>query len=105
MPLFLFFIFITYTHSITLFQYIYPSPFTEVSLHLPIACKLSGKNLPAVPSRESNSGLPYSKPTTEESMLAFYLLQLRRRQEVKQSLLRQRENLETVRERMEAELR
>jgi hypothetical protein len=28
-----------------------------------------------------------------------------RRQEVKQSLLRQRENLETVRERMEAELR
>jgi hypothetical protein len=30
---------------------------------------------------------------------------LNRRQEVKQSLLRQRENLDSVRERMEAELR
>ncbi len=30
--------------------YIYPSPF--------IACKLSGKNLPVVPSQESNSGVP-----------------------------------------------
>jgi hypothetical protein len=28
----------------------------------PFAGKLSGKNLPVVPSRESNSGLPYSKP-------------------------------------------
>ncbi len=26
-------------------------------------CKLSGKTLPVVPSRESNPGLPYSKPT------------------------------------------
>jgi hypothetical protein len=32
------------------------------SLHLLITCKLSGKNLPVVPIRESNSGLPYSKP-------------------------------------------
>ncbi len=37
--------------------------FAEASLHFLIACKLSGKNLPVVPSRESNSGLPSSKPT------------------------------------------
>ncbi len=55
--------FTTYIHSITIIQYIYPSPFTEVSLHLLIAWKLSRKNLPVVPSRESNSGLPYSMPT------------------------------------------
>jgi hypothetical protein len=54
---------ITYIHSITFIQYIYPLPFAEVSLHLLIACKLSEKNLPGVSSRESNSGLPYSKPT------------------------------------------
>jgi hypothetical protein len=66
MPLFLFIFHIllhTYIHLITFFQYIYPSPFAEASLHIVIACKLSGKNLPVVPSRESNSGLPYSKPT------------------------------------------
>jgi hypothetical protein len=40
-----------------------PSPFAEASLHLLIACKLSGKNLPVVASRESISGLPYSEPT------------------------------------------
>jgi hypothetical protein len=55
--------FITYIHSITFIQYIYPTSFAEASLHLFIACKLSGKNLPVVSSRESNSGLPYSKPT------------------------------------------
>ncbi len=43
--------------------HIYPSPFAEASLHFFIACLLSGKDLPVVPSRESNSGLPYSKPT------------------------------------------
>ncbi len=43
--------------------HIYPSPVAEVFLHLFIAGTLSGKNLPVVPSRESNSGLPYSKPT------------------------------------------
>ncbi len=26
------------------------------------SCRLSGRNLPGVPSRDSNSGLPYSKP-------------------------------------------
>ncbi len=67
MPLFLFLFFIflrhTYNHSITFVQYIYPSPFAEASLHFFIACTLSGDDLPVVPSRESNSGLPYSKPT------------------------------------------
>jgi hypothetical protein len=37
--------------------------FTKSSLHLIIACKLSGTELPVVPSRELNSGLPFSKPT------------------------------------------
>jgi hypothetical protein len=41
----------------------------------------------------------------ERSLLVLTFVLLCRRQEVKQSLLRQRENLETVRERMEAELR
>ncbi len=65
MPLFFvyFSYFITYIHSITFIQYIYLSPFAEVSLHLLMACKLSGKNLPLVMSWESNLGLPYSKPT------------------------------------------
>ncbi len=44
-------------------QYIHPSPLAVVPLHLLIADQLSGKNLPGVPSRVSNSGLPYSKPT------------------------------------------
>jgi hypothetical protein len=43
--------------------YIHPSPFAEASLHFLIAFVLSGENLPVVPSRESNSGLPSSKPT------------------------------------------
>ncbi len=65
MPLFLFIfhIFITYIHTITFIHYIYPSPFAEASLHFFIASMLSGRHLPVVPSRESNSGLPYSKPT------------------------------------------
>jgi hypothetical protein len=68
MPLFLFIFSYfynihTYTHSITFIQYIYPSPFAEASLHFFIACLLSREHLPVVPSRESNSGLPYSKPT------------------------------------------
>ncbi len=53
MPLFLFIvnIFMKYIHSITFIQYIYQSPFAEVSLHLFIAFKLSGINLPVVPGR------------------------------------------------------
>ncbi len=55
MPLFLiiFILYITYMQYITFKQYIHPSSFAEVPLHL----------LPGLPSRESNSGLPYSKPT------------------------------------------
>ncbi len=45
------------------YSYIRPSPFAEVPLHLLIAGQLSGKNLPGLPSRESNSGMPCSKPT------------------------------------------
>jgi hypothetical protein len=63
MPLFLF-IFIFYEmHTFIQSQSIYPSPFAEASLHFLIACMLSGENFPVVPSRELNSGLPYSKPT------------------------------------------
>jgi hypothetical protein len=66
MPLFLFIfhIFITYIHSYNHIHTIHlsvairwgPSPF----LHRLFA---QWGNLPVVPSRESNSGLPYSKPT------------------------------------------
>jgi hypothetical protein len=66
----LFFIFYnihTFIHSITFIQYIYPSPFAEASLHFPIACLLSGKHLPVEPSRELNSGLPYSNPAKEKN--------------------------------------
>jgi hypothetical protein len=56
--------FITYIHSITFIQYIYASPFAEASLHFLIAGMLSGKDLPVVPSRESNSNLPYTSRRT-----------------------------------------
>jgi hypothetical protein len=36
----------TNIHSITFIQYIHPSPFAEVSLHLLIAGQLSVKNVP-----------------------------------------------------------
>ncbi len=64
--LFCLFVFITYStdiHSITFIQFTYPSPFAGASLHLLIALKAQWESLPVVPSRESNSGLPYSKPT------------------------------------------
>jgi hypothetical protein len=58
------FIFIfLYIHTFIQSQFIRPSPFAEASLHFFIACMLSGEDLPVVPSRESNPGLPYSKPT------------------------------------------
>jgi hypothetical protein len=50
-------------HKFIRSQYIHPSPFAEASLHILIAYVLSGENFPVVPSRESNSGLPYCKPT------------------------------------------
>ncbi len=37
-------------------------PFAEASLLFFIACSFRGKNLPGVPSRDLNSGLPYSRP-------------------------------------------
>jgi hypothetical protein len=50
-------------HTFIQSQYIHPSPFAEASLHIFIAFVLSGENFPVGPSRESNSGLPFSKPT------------------------------------------
>ncbi len=50
-------------HTFIQSQYIPPSPFAEAFLHILIACVLSGEIFPVVPRRESNSGLPYSKPT------------------------------------------
>jgi hypothetical protein len=65
MPLFLFILIVysKYIHSIPFIQYIRPSSFAVVPLHLLIAGQLGWKNLPGVPSRETNSGLPYGKPT------------------------------------------
>jgi hypothetical protein len=62
-------------HIHTMIPYIHPSPFAEASLHFLIALVLSGENLPVVPSRELNSGLPYSKPTRYQLSRAA-LLQL-----------------------------
>jgi hypothetical protein len=66
MPLFLllwYFLIHTYIQSIIFIQYIHPSPFAEVPLRLLIASQPQWeKNLPRVPRRESNPGLPYSKP-------------------------------------------
>jgi hypothetical protein len=52
----------TYIHLITLIHHICPSPFAEVSPSLH-RFEAQWENLPVVPSRESISGLPYSKPT------------------------------------------
>ncbi len=68
-----------YIHSITFIQYIHPSSFAEVPLHLLLDGQLSGKNLPGVTSQESNSGLSYSKPTQYHSAeLHRTLIDLRR---------------------------
>ncbi len=57
-------LFVYFYYSVTIHTFIQsfthnirwgPSPY----LH---SCRLSGRNLPGVPSRDSNSGLPYSKP-------------------------------------------
>ncbi len=71
MPLFLFILILysTYIHSITFIQYIRPSSFAVVPLHLLIAGQLGWKNLPGVPSRETNSGLPYALPTEQRRTL------------------------------------
>ncbi len=61
LPLFLFIFHILYIHTI-IQSHSYNS-FAESSLQLLITCQLSGTELPVVPSRESNSGLPSSKST------------------------------------------
>ncbi len=63
MPLFLFILIVYNIHTFIQSQYIHPSPFAEASLHILIACLLSGENFSVGPSPESNSGLPNSKPT------------------------------------------
>ncbi len=60
MPLFLFIFHIllhTYIHLITFIQYIYPSPFAEASLHIVIACKLSGWKPPCGTEPRNELGL------------------------------------------------
>jgi hypothetical protein len=62
--LFILLLYITYIHSIPFIQYIHPSSFAEVPLHLLIAGRLSiGKTSLGMPRRESNLWLPFSKPT------------------------------------------
>ncbi len=54
----------TFIHpSLSYYPFIRRHAFARASLHFFIACELNGKNLLVVPSRESNSSLPYSKPT------------------------------------------
>jgi hypothetical protein len=66
LTLFFYLIFSTvqsYIQSIPFMQFIHPSQFAEIPLHLLITGHLGGKNLPGMPSRESNSGLSDSKST------------------------------------------
>ncbi len=73
MPLFLhlffFILYSRYIHTIIHPSFINirwgPSPY----LH---SCRLSGRNLHGVPSRDSNSGLPYSKPLRAFSYDAYF---------------------------------
>jgi hypothetical protein len=58
---YLFYLFQLHTFIIPFIQSIYPSPFAKASLHFFIACCSEGKNLPGVPSRDSNSDLPYTR--------------------------------------------
>ncbi len=63
MPLFLYIVILysTYIHSITFIH--------RISSRILIAGQLNWKNLLGVPSLESNSGLPHSKPTTHTTEL------------------------------------
>jgi hypothetical protein len=74
MPLFLFIFsyFITYIHSFNHNIFIHRHSLRPLQFF--IACLLSGKDLPVVPSRESNSGLPYSKPTLDERKMEYNFL-------------------------------
>jgi hypothetical protein len=58
-PLFVYFpCFCTYIHSIIFIKHIHPSSFVE-SLSISSSLGLSRKDLPGLPSRKLNSGLPY----------------------------------------------
>jgi hypothetical protein len=52
--------------------YIHPYPFTDASLHFLIP--IEPLNLPVVSSRESNSGLPYSKLTRHAAPSSDFLI-------------------------------
>ncbi len=60
-------LFFTLLAFISYIQYIHtslhPWAVAEAPLHFFIAKQLSGRHLPGVPSRDSNSGPPYSEPT------------------------------------------
>ncbi len=62
MPLILFIFDFYNIHTFIPSQYIHPSPFAEASLHILIACVLSGEDFPVVPSRESNPGTKLKLP-------------------------------------------
>jgi hypothetical protein len=53
--------------------YIHPSSFAEIPLRLLIAGQLGGKNLPGVPSRDSNSGLPFQQADVLQTELRLTL--------------------------------
>ncbi len=87
MPLFWFisYFFSTYTHSITFTQCR-----TIICRHSPRFLSISSsqvrKNLPGVPSWESSSGLPYSKPTHYRLSYAAHYFELRRSTYLKKCL-------------------
>ncbi len=63
MPLFFtLLVFLSYVQYIHTF--LHPWTFAEAPLHSLIADQLSGRHLPGVPSRDSNSGPPYSEPAS-----------------------------------------
>jgi hypothetical protein len=65
MPLFSkFIIFLTFIHTIQSHS-VHPSPFAEARLLESSSRSLSKGSLHGMPRRDSNSGLPYSKPTHE----------------------------------------
>jgi hypothetical protein len=76
---YLLYLFQFHAFTITFIQYILSSPFAEASLHLYSLLKLllRGINLPGVRSRETNSGLPYSRPAHYQLSYAAHLTELR----------------------------
>jgi hypothetical protein len=68
MPLFftllVFLSYIQYIHT-----FLHPETFAKAPLHSIIAEQLSGRHLRGMPSRDTNSGPPYSKPTSYQLRL------------------------------------